>query len=492
MRASPLPSDMDMRCRAPESRRRRAAPWRALCLTLCVAAAFAMPVAWAASDGEKALAEFREKGVVYEGPLADYVKRVGARVARAAGIDDGEMHFNVLDDSSVNAFAMQGGYVFVARGLLAYLESEDQLAGVLGHEVGHLTASHPSERKTLARSSAVGAFLLGFLTRSGALYQTAEAYSAAALSGYGREQELEADGLGARYLTAAGYDPIAMLEVIRILKDQDLFSSQVERRSSSYHGLFASHPRNDRRLYEVIEAGGASAEPPGMVEYEGDYLGLIDGLPWGDAAANGLVRDSRYYHGAFGFVIDFPEGWRVTDSSTVITATPPHGTRTLVTVELQKLGDEKKMTPERFFREKLGLEPASGREIETDGMPGFMAVVPVAKEDPEAYELQLVAVIFKDDGVFVIKGENRLQAFEGEFVEGFSRTVASFRRMRRSDLDEATTTRVKTIVASPDDSYERLARRADLGAKGADRLRLLNGDFPRGEPRAGDRIKIIE
>jgi predicted Zn-dependent protease len=439
------------------------------------------------SDGEKALAEFEEKGTVLHGELAAYVARVGARVARAAGLEDGEIVFTLLDDSSVNAFAMQGGYVFVARGLLAYLESEDQLAAVLGHEVGHLTGRHPQERKTAARTSAIGSTLLGFLTRSGALYQTAQAYSAAAISGYGREQELEADGLGAKYLAAAGYDPIAMLEVIRILKDQDLYARQVERRASSYHGLFASHPRNDRRLYEVIRAGGASAEPPERVEHEGDYLALLDGLAWGDAAAEGLIRGSRYYHGSFGFVIDFPEGWRIADTPNAITSNPPHGTRTLVTVELQKL--DGRTTPAEFVTDTLNAETQGGREIEVDGMPGYMAVVPVEGDE---YQLRLLAVVFKDDAAYVIKGENRVPGFEAEFVEGFSRTVASFRRMRRSDVEEATTTRVRTVVARPEDSYETLARRADLGRDGADRLRLLNGDYPRGQPRAGDRIKIIE
>lgn len=474
----------------PRPRFRSLSPaWRALAPALVLLLLCAAPGARAASDGEKALEDFQEKGVVLEGELVDYVRRVGARVARAAGIKDGEMTFNVLDDASVNAFAMQGGYIFVARGLLAYLSTEDQLAAVLGHEVGHLTARHPQSRKTLARGSAVGAFLLGFLTRSGALYQTAQAYSAAALSGYGRDQELEADGLGARYLRGAGYDPVAMLDVIHVLKDQELYSSQVERKTSSYHGLFASHPRNDRRLFEVIQDGGASVEVPAAIEYEGDFLSVIDGLAWGDVAAEGLVRDSRYYHGSFGFVMDFPEGWRVTDSATVISATPPHGSQTLITVELQKIDDPKRATPESFFHDKLGLEGRGGREFETDGMPGWMAVVPVESEE---YELQLQAVIFKDDGAFVIKGENRLQEFEGEFVEGFSRTVASFRRLRRSDLEEATTTRVQIVVARPEDTYASLARQANLGAKGADRLRLLNGDFPRGEPRAGDRIKIIE
>ena len=455
-------------------------------LVLFALALVCVPGAIAASDGEEALEEFRDNGVVLEGELAVYVDRVGQRVARAAGVDD--MTFTLLDDSSVNAFAMQGGYIFVARGLLAYLEREDQLAAVLGHEVAHLVARHPQQRKSMARTSAVGSFLLGFLTRSGTLYQTAQAYSAAAISGYGRDQELEADGLGARYLTAAGYDPVAMLEVVRVLKDQDVFSSEVERRKSSYHGLFASHPRNDRRLHEVIRAGGAEAEPPEEVTREGDYLSMIEGLPWGDVAADGLVRDSRYYHGSFGFVIDFPDGWRVTDSRTAITATPPHGSGTLITVEMQKRSDEE-MDPQAFIEDTLGFETRGGRQIETDGMPGWMALVP--GEEGEA-GLKLVAVVFKGDSAYVIRGENRVESFRDDFIEGFSRTVASFRRMRRSDLEAATTTRIRTVVARPEDSYEALARHADLGAEGADRLRLINGDYPRGQPRAGDRIKIID
>ncbi|MDZ7826431.1 MAG: hypothetical protein U5R48_10895 [Gammaproteobacteria bacterium] len=118
-----------------------------------------------------------------------------------------------------------------------------------------------------------------------------------------------------------------------------------------------------------------------------------------------------------------------------------------------------------------------------------MALVP--GEEGEA-GLKLVAVVFKDDSAYVIRGENRVESFRDDFIEGFSRTVASFRRMRRSDLEAATTTRIRTVVASPEDSYEALARRADLGAEGADRLRLINGDYPRGQPRAGTGIEVVD
>ena len=120
------------------------------------------------------------------------------------------------------------------------------------------------------------------------------------------------------------------------------------------------------------------------------------------------------------------------------------------------------------------------------------AVDPAAAPAEPEYELRFVAAIEKDGSYYVIRGESRIAEHEQEFVEGYSRTVASFRRMRRADLEAAVTTRVRVVTASPEDTYETLARRGDLGKDGADRLRILNGDYPRGQPRPGDRVKIIE
>lgn len=444
--------------------------------------------AWARSDGEKALAEFEEKGSVYSGALADYVAQVGQRMVRAAGQDPERYTFTVLDDPSINAFAVDGGYIFVARGLLAYLENEPQLAAVLGHEIGHLVARHPQERKLASRSSRIGSTILGFLTRSGALYQTARAYSEAALSGYGRDQELEADGLGARYLADAGYDPIAMLEVIRVLADQEEFAREVEGRSVSYHGLFASHPRNDRRLFEVIQAGAAEGVPPERSPSEGPFLSLLEGLPWGAPASDGVLVDRRYYHSGLGFVVDFPESWRVKDSPSALSATAPHGAASLITLELREESDKEDAspTPEAMVVEVMETEIEGGRPFTVDELPAYLAVV---KHEGEAR--RLIAVVQKGNRYFVFKGENTHEGFDDAFLRAFSATVLSFRRMRQADLAEATTTRVQLHLATPEDSYESLAAALRLGPRGADRLRLLNGDYPRGQPRAGDRLKVI-
>lgn len=461
-------------------------------LVLGLALLLAMPQVSAFGEvrrGERMHQELVESGMIYDDEeLTAYVDAVGQRLA-AVSQDHRRMgyHFHVLDDAAVNALAFPGGYIYISRGLLAYLESEAQLAAVLGHEVGHVSARHVARQQRAGRTSNILSVVAGILTGSGAIYQVGQAYGQMFVSGYGREMELEADALGAEYLARAGYDPNAMLQVLRVLKDQELYASQVEQRRPTYHGLYATHPRNDQRLHEVIRLGAANAGTGEYVEPVGDYLSRIQDLPWGDAAADGVVRGNRYYHGRLAIVIDFPEGWNVRDGATTLTAVPPNVAGAAMTVELQALeGDGG--SPERFLRETLGLALAAGEAMEVDGLPAYMGVL--EREENQA-RLRLAATVFKDGRAYVFRGNNQDPSFDDAFVEGFSETVGSFRNMRAGDRSAATETRVVLIEARPGDTFESLARRYRMGRDGADRLRLLNGRFPRGEPRAGDRIKVL-
>lgn len=468
-------------------------PVLAVCLLCCLAVA---PVSQAAPlgfgevrQGQRMHQELVDAGMIYDDEeLTAYVNEVGQRMA-AVSQDHRRMeyHFYVLDDAAVNAMAFPGGYIYISRGLLAYLETEEQMAAVLGHEVGHVSARHIARQRRAGRTSTVLSVVAGIFTGSGAIYQVGQAYGQMLISGYGREMELEADRLGAEYLARAGYDPNAMLQVLQVLKDQELYASQVERRRPTYHGLYATHPRNDQRLHEVIRAGAANAGSEEFVEPVGDFLAMIDGLPWGDAAADGVVRGHRYYHGRLGIVVDFPEGWNVRDGSTTLTAVPPEVRGAAITVELRALeGDGG--SPQKFIEAELGLAIAAGEEVEADGMPGYLAVL--GQEENQA-RLRLAAVVFKDGRAFIFRGNNEDDSFDAEFIEGFSETVGSFRKMRAGDRSAATATRVTLVEARPGDTFESLARRHRMGRDGADRLRLLNGRYPRGEPRAGDRIKVL-
>lgn len=483
-------------------------------LSLLLALLLAAPGALA-SHGQEAYDAFVERGMLVEGPTADYVRAVGERVGAASGYD-GPLVFSLVDSSRVNAEAYADGHIFIYRGLLTRLHTEGQLAAVLGHEVAHVTQRHVNRSQRAGRMADLASTVLGFFLGAN-YYYAAQGYAAAEIYGHGREFELEADRYGAQYIGQAGYDPNEMFEVIRILADESIFMKDVFGRPPQYHGLFTSHPKSDRRLYEMIQLGAGEGSEDGYTELEGDILEYVEGLAFGDVAAEGVFRDERYYHSELGIVMDFPESWLTSAGRAVISGTAPHGSKTTITVEWQPLQDED-ISPEDYLKSELGLVVAEGRAIEVDTLPGYLAVIgrsdsPYEDEGEaatdatgdetaaeagaeeaveEEHDSQLVAVVFKDGLAYVIRGENRLESYEQDFIGGFSRTVASFRRMRREDLDAAVTTRIALVEARPEDTYEALARGAELGREGADVLRLLNGDYPLGQPRAGDRIKIIE
>lgn len=211
----------------------------------------------------------------YNNPrLQAYVNNIGQQLARQSHRNKIRYTFTVLDDSSVNAFALPGGFVYITTGLMAYLNSEGELAGVLGHEIGHVTARHGVKQQSAGMASAILISVLSKKAGAGSGKQFGQ-LGQALLSGYGRDHELQADKLGAEYLARVGYSPNNMIDVVTVLKAQEQFDKyqarKEGRRPRAYHGVFASHPRNDVRLQQVIRAAGkiksAGKKPAGHDRY---------------------------------------------------------------------------------------------------------------------------------------------------------------------------------------------------------------------------------
>ena len=151
--------------------------------------------------------------------LQNYVNRLGQKLAKNSHRKHLRFTFTVLDSPEVNAFALPGGYVYITRGIIAYMNSEAELAGVLGHEIGHVTARHSVRQQTAKTGAGLLQTGIGILTGSSSIARTAGQFTHAWTSGYGRRHELEADRLGAEYLARVGYAPEKMLDVIGLLKD---------------------------------------------------------------------------------------------------------------------------------------------------------------------------------------------------------------------------------------------------------------------------------
>jgi len=446
--------------------------------------------AWGAGPGEKMYQEFLEKDQLYaDEEWQAYVNEIGQRLLAVSPDAGKEYHFYVLDNPVVNAFALPDGYIFINRGLIAYLRSEDELAGVIGHEIGHVVGNHARRGNQMAALSRVAGFIGAVMTGAGQLYDLSNTAAATLRSGYGREFELEADAYGAEFLAAAGYNSMAMIDTLHVLKDHSLFARNVQNQPTVYHGLYASHPKNDRRLYEAVQTSQGKVTPV-LRESERDFWEMIDGLVFGDEAATGLIKGETYYNGGLRVVFSFPDGWVVRNTAAEIIGQAPQGSSGAF-ISAQRLNPpEGEQTPEQFVTETLKRDDLrDGESREINGYPAYVGNIEVA--DGSARQRKL-AVIFKDGGVYLFKGEVGPSGSAEQFEADWEATLASFRAMTAADLRDANNQRIRVRIARPEDTYATLAQQVSIKGHPEETLRVINGHHPVGEPRAGDPIKIVQ
>ncbi len=272
------------------------------------------------------LAEF---GGAYRAPEARYVAALGERLAGAAGLE-GQCTFTLVNSDVVNAFAVPGCYIYVTRGLMGIVNSEAELASVLGHELGHIVADHSERQQKRGVWRELGVLAVGLVTGSDRLTQVAA--RAAGLFGlrYSRRQEYEADDLGIRYLRAIGYDPFAAADMLGALGRHEQFMNATRGRDEA-KGVpewARTHPLTENRVERVRSTAAATgAREDALPENEAAYLREVDGLLYGDDPQQGFVLGRRFAHPVMRIGFDAPEGFTLTNSPQAILIDGPDGTR---------------------------------------------------------------------------------------------------------------------------------------------------------------------
>lgn len=431
--------------------------------------------------------------------LQAYVQELGERLAQKSHRSHLIYRFTVLDSTEVNAFALPGGYIYITRGLLAYLNSEAELAAVLGHELGHVTARHSvrqiSASKATGLGLAIGSILVPEL-RNQAAQDLFNVLGNAWISGYGREHELESDRLGAEYLAASGYDPQAMIKVIGVLKNQEIFEKQLAkeegREARVYHGVFASHPDNDTRLHEVVAKANALKTTPvphinGGINREA-FLKKIEGMTFGDGEQDGIRRANHFYHKDLGFALSFPVGWRVENLPDRLVARPP-ANDALLMVNTTDLNE--RMPPSEFMAKRLKIgQLTQGEPLHSNGLDGYTAIATV--NTPFGRRPTRFSVMYFKNQAFLFVGSAKDEKTPNRYDGDFLQTARSLHGLTDQELSLAKALRIKIIKASATTRYADLARTSNIQHHAEEQLRLLNDDYPSGEPTAGKQIKVVE
>jgi predicted Zn-dependent protease len=434
-------------------------------------------------------------GGVYDDPeLQMYVNEIGQRAAKASHRPDLKYTFTVLDSEEINAFTTGGGYVYVTRGILNYLNSEAELMAVLGHEIGHVTARHPVRQQSKSTLANIGAAAVGIFTGSADLAGLANYAGAALVRGYGREQELEADRLGAEYLVKVGYSPEHMIDVVRLLKNQELFeiarAREENREPHVYHGVFSTHPDNDQRLREVVTAAeklkvSANTLDPGRER----YLRSIEGLPVGTSRAQGVLKGNRFYHANLGMTIAFPSGWNVENRADRLLAISPRKDSML---QMQTQAPPPNTGPREFLSRMLARVSAGTPEpIEVNGLQGYTTVVRSMRTEFGMVPVRY-AVIYYNNLAYVFAGASKASSGAPSADPLFMSTIRTFRRLKHNEFEMAEPYKIKVIRAGENTRIADLAKRSPLPEYAEQQLRLLNDLYPNKEPAPGQLLKIVQ
>ena len=441
--------------------------------------------------GRESDAQVREQMGLYDDEaLQQYVEQIGFEMAARSHRPDLPWSFAIVDSSVVNAFAIPGGFIYLTRGIMPYLDDEADLAGVIGHEIGHVTARHTVQAYTRASGAQLGLLVGGiFSPTARAVGGLAETGLSVLFLRYGRDAELQADRLGARYAADTGWDPTGVRDMLSTL------SRLSEGTDRGVPNWLSTHPEAADRVVRVepILEQIAIEQDLGALRVNRDpYLERLDGLLFGDNPDQGGVRGRDFLHPVLRFALRFPDGWNVINASTQVAAQHPDGDVFMVLqlVENPTTGDLESLAVDNMRESGFRLETGATTLINAlDAYVGtFLGETDQsANTEPPAAR---VAFIDHGDSIYLVGGLAQAQAYD-QVEDDFTETIRSFRSLSAADAEDIRPNRIQLYDVRSRETWESIAERAGQGIVPATTLAIMNGVSADEQPRAGDRIKIV-
>lgn len=356
-------------------------------------------------------------------PVADdalqrYVSGLGMQLAAASERPNLPWSFTVVDDAQINAFALPGGPIFITRGILSHMNSEAQLVSVLGHEIGHITAKHSVQQMSQAQLAQIGLIAAVIVRPSLAQFGDLASQGLGLLFlKYGRDDETQADDLGFRYMTAAGYSPTEMTEMFRTL----------ERLGGGNEGRvpewMSTHPDPGNRVQKTLDRVAAASLPVNMKVERDAFLQRTEGLIFGPNPREGFFRQNQFLHPDLKFQLDFPSEWKTQNQATAVVAISPQQDA-LVVLALAGTAAPNQALSE--FMNQQGVQNQGASSGSINGMPAASGTFTAQTQD--GVLAGNVAFISLDGRTFRLLAYTPQQRF-GAYRGAFSQSLGSFRRL---------------------------------------------------------------
>jgi predicted Zn-dependent protease len=430
-----------------------------------------------------------EFGGVYDDPdLQAYVTSLGRLLAQTSELPTLDWHFTVLDSPIVNAFALPGGYVYVTRGLLALADNEAELAGVLAHEIGHVTARHSAERHGQSVLGSAAALGVGVLLGSQAAAQATSSVAQVAVLSYSRDQEFEADTLGVRYLTRSGHDPDGMASFLQRLEGHSRHEAELAGRpeQADAFDIMQTHPRTADRVQRAIQAAGGQQVSDPIVDRD-LYLSKIDGMVYGDGPSQGYVRGQRFSHPGLGLTFTVPQGFQLENLPNRVIASHPDGALILFDG-----AEVPRSSPMAAYISNDWARNAAIRDLQAIEVNGAQAATAWTRLDTSngPLDLRLVAIRFQGPSVYRFMFATP-PAQTASLSEPLRQTTYSFRHLTQEEIGRLRPYRIEIYQVKSGDTAERIAGRMAVKEDALGQFLVLNGLSGNQDLRVGQKVKIV-
>jgi predicted Zn-dependent protease len=400
----------------------------------------------------------QQLGLYTSAPEASaYLSAVGGKLAAVANDARWKFSFQILDQEEPNAFAIPGGAIYVSRGLLALVNSEDELAGVLAHEIAHVTERHSAKQQRkgfLPGLLSVPGNVVGMVNQGlGAIINTpVDLASGAWISHYSRTQEKEADGIGIQTVAKAGYNGDALADLLQRM-ERVVNSQNNQKRKSS---IFDSHPMTETRLADIRSRAASLKRGPhqSFAPDKASLLGKVDGIWWEDNPEQGVFRRDSFVQPAVGFAMDLPEGWTNRNTPMYVISIAP----TRNGVELISIADrptDPEVLGKRFIaqmRKNSRIEPISAEKIVVDQFPGFVATY---REKSGREDVYL-------DMTWVTMNTNSFQIMSygpDKYRQTMHASVATLRPLNEPERGAVTAKRLRVVMSPGGENLSELGKR---------------------------------
>jgi predicted Zn-dependent protease len=437
--------------------------------------------------GQQQDVEIRREMGVYDDPgLQRYVDQIGQQLARNSHRPNLPWSFTIVDSPAINAFALPGGYVYVTRGVLAYLDDESELAGVLGHEIGHVTARHAAQAYTRQAQANLGLTILSIFVPSTRPFADLGATGLGVLFlKHGREAELEADRLGVEYGSGAGYDPAGVPRFLATLARVNAMSER------GVPNWLSTHPDPGSRVTKAEPIAGRFASADAKRVNHDEYLERIHGLVFGDNPKDGIVRGSEFLHPLLRIGVKFPEGWELTNTPDAVMAREP-GTQHFMVLQEVEGGQAARRSIEDVAvasMRQAGYRLMDATTLQINGNNAHVGVYSGTAKDVGKVTMR-AAHIQIGRQFYVVAGF----APEQEFAlvdRDFQPALQTFRQLSMQEASNIGPNKVDFYVVRRGDSWQSISARQSRGNVNAATLAIMNDHEVNVQPQPGARIKIV-